>query len=138
MTPAKMALYLSIVHFPWSFKILFGIITDNVPIVGKYRKPYLIIMGLLQFMALVFVFIDRVNMSPFFFTASLAIANYAEAVGNVVTDALICERVNKIEDKDSMSNSYVSARDIFTLAQFAQALGAIIGGLIGTLIAQSG
>lgn len=119
MSPAKMALYMSIVHFPWSFKILFGIITDNVPILGKHRKPYLILMGLLQFKALVFVFIDRVNQSPFAFTFSLVVANYAEAVANVVTDALICERVNRIEEDGARANRSVSARDIFTLAQIA-------------------
>lgn len=96
LSPSKMAFHLSVVAFPWSLKVLYGIITDNVPILGSYRKPYVIIMGLLQFKALVFLFVDRVNLSPFMFTFSLAVASFAEAVVNVVTDALVCERVNKI------------------------------------------
>ena len=38
-------MYLTIVHIPWSFKILYGLISDNVPLFGTRRKSYLIIMG---------------------------------------------------------------------------------------------
>ena len=41
-----MQIYISIVHIPWSFKILYGLISDNVSIFGTRRKSWLIIMGL--------------------------------------------------------------------------------------------
>ena len=92
-----MATHLAIVHFPWSFKLLYGIITDKVPLFGKYRKPYVVLLGMMQFKALVWLFIDRLNLSPFFFTFQLTVASFALAVLNVISDALICERVNWIE-----------------------------------------
>lgn len=43
--PGDMALYNSIINLPWCFKIVMGIITDNVKICGLKRKPYLIIFA---------------------------------------------------------------------------------------------
>ena len=34
---AQMALNLSIVTFPWSLKLIFGLVSDNISIRGKYR-----------------------------------------------------------------------------------------------------
>lgn len=46
LDPGEMATYLSIVHIPWSLKILYGLISDNVPICGTRRKNYLVAMGI--------------------------------------------------------------------------------------------
>ena len=46
LNPDMMAFYITIVHLPWTIKILYGMLSDNVPIFGYHRKPYLIIMGL--------------------------------------------------------------------------------------------
>lgn len=40
-----MTLYMSIIHIPWSVKIIYGIISDNLPIAGTRRKSYIVIMG---------------------------------------------------------------------------------------------
>jgi hypothetical protein len=39
--------YMSLISITWSVKILYGIISDNLPIAGTKRKSYVIIMGLL-------------------------------------------------------------------------------------------
>ena len=46
LDPGEMAGYLSIVHIPWSLKILYGLISDNVPICGSRRKSYLVGAGI--------------------------------------------------------------------------------------------
>lgn len=50
--PGDVAVYKGIIYLPWSFKIIYGIITDNLPIFGLKRKPYLIFFGIVQFFAL--------------------------------------------------------------------------------------
>ena len=40
------------VWFPWDIKILYGIIGDTVMICGSRKRPWLIIMGFIQFGAL--------------------------------------------------------------------------------------
>jgi len=44
--PANMSVYNSIITLPWCFKILFGLISDNIPLCGLKRKPYLVFFGL--------------------------------------------------------------------------------------------
>ena len=56
LDPGQMAMYMSIVHIPWSIKILYGLISDNLPIAGTRRKSYIILMGLLQFFSLVLIY----------------------------------------------------------------------------------
>ena len=52
LDPGEQTMYMTIIHLPWSFKILYGLISDNVPICGTRRKSYLIIMGIIQFISL--------------------------------------------------------------------------------------
>jgi hypothetical protein len=47
LDPGQMAIYISMIHIPWSIKILYGLISDNVPLFGTKRKSYIIIMGIL-------------------------------------------------------------------------------------------
>ena len=47
LDPGIMTYYTTIVGLPWSIKIVYGLISDNVPIMGAKRKPYIIIMGLI-------------------------------------------------------------------------------------------
>ncbi len=42
-----MAKIQSIISFPWSIKLLYGLISDNLPILGYKRKYYVIAMGFL-------------------------------------------------------------------------------------------
>ena len=44
--PANMAAYNMLIALPWSLKIFYGIISDNIPIFGLKRKPYLIFFAL--------------------------------------------------------------------------------------------
>ena len=47
MNPGDMTKYMSLIHIPWSIKLLYGLMSDNVPIAGTRRKSYVVIMGVL-------------------------------------------------------------------------------------------
>jgi MFS family permease len=47
LDPGEQQAYITIIFVPWCFKILYGLISDNVPIFGTRRKSYLVIMGVL-------------------------------------------------------------------------------------------
>lgn len=83
-----MQIYMSIIHIPWSFKILYGLISDNVPLCGTRRKSWLIIMGLVQFFSLMSLFIFEFD-DPLVVAILLAIASMSEAFVNVVSDAIM-------------------------------------------------
>lgn len=52
---------MSIIHIPWSVKIIYGIVSDNLPIAGTRRKSYIVIMGFVQFLALISIYFLHEN-----------------------------------------------------------------------------
>lgn len=46
LDPGYVAILTSVINFPWSIKILYGIISDNFPIRGSHRRAYLIILSI--------------------------------------------------------------------------------------------
>jgi len=83
-----MALYNSLITLPWCFKILFGLITDNVPVCGLKRKPYLIFFGLLQFLVMFILFVMEPD-SALVVTGLLTVASLSMAFSNVTVDAIL-------------------------------------------------
>ena len=57
LDPGQMTVYMSIIHIPWSIKIVYGLLSDNVPIAGSNRKSYIILMGIIQFAALFSIYL---------------------------------------------------------------------------------
>ena len=51
--PSVMQKYTSLLYLPFSFKVFYGFITDNIPIFGSKKKYYMVIMAALQFGAMV-------------------------------------------------------------------------------------
>jgi hypothetical protein len=47
MDPGTMTAYMSVIHIPWTIKIIYGLISDNIPLFGSNRKSYIVIMGIL-------------------------------------------------------------------------------------------
>lgn len=88
LDPGEMQIYISIIHIPWSFKILYGLISDNVPICGTRRKSWLIIMGILQFITIISLALTEPK-DPLAVALILATASLSEAFVNVVSDAIM-------------------------------------------------
>ena len=88
LDPGEMAIYMSIIHIPWSLKILYGLISDNVPLFGTRRKSYLCIMGIIQFLALFSLYCFEIE-DPLVIAITLAFASMSEAFTNVVSDAIM-------------------------------------------------
>ena len=86
--PGDMAIYTAIVSLPWSLKIFYGLITDNVKIFGLRRKPYLIFFGFLQFIMMSILFFFDHD-SPIEVVMYLFVASLAMAFSNVVIDAIL-------------------------------------------------
>lgn len=89
LDPGEMTMYMSLIHLPWSIKIVYGLISDNVPIAGTRRKSYIIIMGMLQFFALISIYFLN-ETSAISVAILLTLAALSEAFVNVVADAIMC------------------------------------------------
>ena len=84
-----MTLYMSIIHIPWSVKIIYGIVSDNLPIAGTRRKSYIVIMGFVQFLALISIYFLH-ETSELLVAIFLTMAALSESFVNVVADAIMC------------------------------------------------
>ena len=86
--PSEMTFYTAMASFPWSIKIFYGLITDNVPIIGLKRKPYLILFGLLQFVFMAVIFFGDFD-SGLPVAIFLTLVSVAIAFNGVVVDAIL-------------------------------------------------
>ena len=89
MDPGDMTVFISMIHLPWSIKIVYGLISDNVPIAGTRRKSYIVLMGILQFISLIAIYFLH-SSTPVTVSILLGIAALTEAFVNVVADAIMC------------------------------------------------
>ena len=113
---------------PWGFKILYGLISDNVPLCGTRRKSWLIIMAFVQFLTLMSIFVFEYT-DPLVFTLVLATTSLAEAFINVVSDAIMVIQARK--DKKFGSQDFV------TLMFLTSGTGGIIGCIFAGLMTMS-
>jgi len=120
-----MAVYNSIIALPWSLKIFFGIISDNVKIFGLRRKPYLIFFGLVQagsMFALYSIEYDNViTIVVLLFLASLSGAFIA-----VVYDAILVVQARRDPE--------LGSQDLFSLVFFFQGIGGVTGCIVAAFM----
>jgi len=55
LEPSQTQFLASIVMIPWTPKVVYGIITDTFPIFGSRKRSYIILMGLIQFLAAIMI-----------------------------------------------------------------------------------
>ena len=88
LDPGVMASYISMLSVTWSIKILYGLISDNFPIMGSRRKSYIIMAGIIQFASMMSIFV--LNISTGIAVALLiAATSMTIAFSNVVVDAIL-------------------------------------------------
>jgi hypothetical protein len=88
LDPGVMASYMSMLSVTWSIKILYGLISDNFPIMGSRRKSYIIMAGIIQFASMMSIFV--LNISTGIAVALLiASTSMTIAFSNVVVDAIL-------------------------------------------------
>jgi len=51
LDPGYVQILGTFVGLPWSFKIVYGLISDNCPLFGSRRRSYLILLSMLQVVA---------------------------------------------------------------------------------------
>lgn len=128
MDPGDMTMYMSMIHIPWSIKIIYGLISDNVPIAGTRRKSYIIIMGFLQFFSLLAIFFVN-SASAVTVSILLTMACLSEAFVNVVTDAIMC--IQQVKDPE------YGSQDLVAFSWLCTCIGGILGCLLGGIMTQN-
>lgn len=121
---SEIATFSFVVGLPWTLKILYGAISDGIPILGHRRKPYVIIASLLSMASwLGFALLPPWKSLLYLLAAA---GNLGFAMTDVVTDALVVE--NSTEHTTQVYQS---------LAWGFRGLGAVLGGVLGGWLAEN-
>lgn len=86
--PGDVSVYKGLIFLPWSLKVIFGLVTDNFPIFGLKRKPYLVFFGYVQFFAAFSIYYFDHD-SPMEVVLLLMVVSFSMAFSNVTIDAMI-------------------------------------------------
>src|SRR3990167_3123560 len=86
----EISTYAFVTGLPWTLKILYGAISDGVPLGGRRRKPYLMIASLLSFGAWL-ALACAPHHSGLLYALGIT-ASLGFAITDVVTDAVIVEK----------------------------------------------
>ncbi|WP_036485304.1 folate/biopterin family MFS transporter [Myxosarcina sp. GI1] len=93
LSPAEVAALTGIASLPWIIKPVFGFLSDGLPLFGYRRRPYLILSGLLG-SASWWALANLVH-SGLQATAVILLTSLSVAIGDVIVDSLVVERVRK-------------------------------------------
>lgn len=77
-----------IIMLPWSIKIVYGFLSDNVPLFGSKRRSYLYIGALIQILSMGAMTTDQFT-SAEVACVFLFLSNIAIAMSDVVLDSLM-------------------------------------------------
>jgi len=91
LSPATVAALTGIAALPWMIKPLFGFIADGVPLGGYRRRSYLILSGMLG--AVAWGWLALGVQRPWQAVVAMTLASLATAMGDVIADSLVVERV---------------------------------------------
>jgi folate/biopterin transporter len=105
--PHQLASINSIIHIPWAIKPILGLLTDFVPICGYRRKIYIILCGIINLLA--WIFMSFYAQTTVMATAMMILVNFSLSYSTVIGEAVVVE-ISKLEknDKDSKAKDYVS------------------------------
>jgi predicted MFS family arabinose efflux permease len=118
-----------ILGLPWAVKLLYGLLTDFVPIFGNRRKPYLLLMSgasTCGFAALTLGPLEPAE--KYFLLIALLVSSIGVAFCDVVIDAVMVERGQPLGATGKLQS--VQWTSIYAAA--------ILGGYIGGTLSQSG
>ncbi|MBI4358957.1 MAG: MFS transporter [Candidatus Omnitrophica bacterium] len=119
---ARITLITSVASAPWFFKIVYGAISDAVPIGRLRRKPYLIICSILSCIG--WVCLSVLPSNEKWLIVSMMIANLGFAATDVITDGLVVEYSRK-----------ETAQTYQAIAWGARSVGSILSGYLGGMLA---
>jgi len=122
-SPAEVNVLFTVMAVPWCFKVLYGFLSDCVPINGERRKPYLMLGWFFYLISnLALAAMGEPSIPAVIFFVFLMTSAYMLA--DVMTDALIVERSRYESRKgDLQSRGYI-------IRFFGSTIGAALGAVV--------
>jgi MFS family permease len=120
--PDQLQTISAILMLPWSFKFLYAMISDSVPILGYRRKYYLIFNGFMSFFSCAMIFPDYFH-SVYLVVGLLTVCQMAAASTDIIVDAIMVKEARKDPERGS--------EDLQTISFMTMGVAGIAGSVIG-------
>ena len=88
LQPAEVQLYMGIISIPWSFRVLYGFLSDNIYIFSSRRRNHILINSFLNITAMSLVMKYGMDQGKYYITGWLFLSQMNMAYCDTVTDAL--------------------------------------------------
>lgn len=128
LSPSQVQNIQSFVFLPWSIKILYGLISDNVPLFGSRRKSYLVLGALIQFITMIVLGLqhsyDNVSVASWM----LFLCNLSIAFSDVIVDSLMVIQSRKYPDS--------GAEDLNSFSWACMSLGGFFGSIFAAFFTE--
>lgn len=105
----------------WLIKPVYGLISDNFPILGFHRKSYLFISGVIGIISMLSILLHT---NLYLSVIALLLSEFSQAFCDVIADAIMVEQSRNDEAGSSALQSYS-----WTVMAFGGIIGSISGGL---------
>lgn len=125
--PYQLQMTTALLYIPWSIKLLYGILSDCVPINGYRRKNYLIMNGFIGFFTILMIVPDYFN-NYGSVTFYLVLHMMTVASTDVLADSLMVVEAKKDPHRGS--------EDLQTLSFFSNSIFGLCGALLGAYFTQ--
>eukprot|EP01084_Bolivina_argentea_P123482 218828_1 len=124
--PEAFSNFVNIIYWPWNVKIIYGLITDALPILGYKRKPYMLIFGILAPITMIIAITNSDNYH--ILLGFLTINSLCVCFCDVIADALNVER--------TQFKSHTVATRLQCVAWGSRTVAAVIGSLTTTSLVE--
>jgi sugar phosphate permease len=111
---------------PWSFKIIFGFVSDAFPIFGMNRKPYLMI-GMILWSSFLLVYSVLMSENVFLLSLCVIMSQMGLLQMDVMVDTLLVIRSKQFESEEDVGGLQSTC---YALKYSGQFLGAILGTIL--------
>jgi len=118
----------SFIALPWSLKIFYGLISDNLPIYGSRRRSYCIILSNLQLVSAVILSIYS-GTSEIYVAFWLMLISLSVAGMDVIVDSLMVIQSRKFPQNGS--------EELQSYSWVCLSLGGIVGSLVAAILTQN-
>jgi hypothetical protein len=120
--PARVQLYMGFIAIPWSLKIIYGFMSDNIKVFNSRRRGHVMMNCICCITAIGNVLVFGEYLGEYFTTFCIFITQVNMAYNDTVTDALTCQAAKfGVEDGNEILNS---------ISYLMQGIGAIAGALM--------
>lgn len=127
----RQQIFASVTQLPWAMKPIFGLTSDNLPIFGYNKAPYIVLTSIIGTAAFVILgFIDLTSVMPEYVVLAFFVVNVQISTADLLTEAKYAARIREIP---------ASGPDLLTYVWFGINLAGLCAILItGPLLAHVG